>query len=64
MEELDPRTDARTSKAGAFRRPHRWRKPPPAELLDNYDITEGHLWLLVLLWIGVGPAATRKIAAR
>jgi hypothetical protein len=34
-----------------------------AELLDNYDITEGHLWLLVLLWIGVGPAATSKVAA-
>lgn len=33
-----------------------------AELLDNYDITEGHLWLLVLLWIGVGPAATRATA--
>jgi hypothetical protein len=33
------------------------------ELLDNYDISEGHLWFLVLLWIAVGPAATRKIAA-
>ena len=29
------------------------------ELFENYDISEGHLWLLVLLWIGVGPAATR-----
>lgn len=34
------------------------------ELLDNYDITEGHLWLLVLLWIGVGPMATQSRAAR
>jgi hypothetical protein len=35
-----------------------------AELLDNYDITEGHLWLLLLLWIGVGPMATRSAATR
>jgi hypothetical protein len=34
-----------------------------AELLDNYDIAEGHPWLLVLLWIGVGPAAARAAAA-
>ncbi len=33
------------------------------ELLANYDITEGQLWSLVLLWIGVGPAATRTVAA-
>jgi hypothetical protein len=34
------------------------------ELLGNYDITEGQLWLLVLLWVAVGPAATREAAAR
>ena len=33
-----------------------------SELLDNYDISDGHLWLLVLLWIGIGPAATRQHA--
>jgi predicted outer membrane lipoprotein len=31
-----------------------------SNLVDNYDVTEGHLWPLVLLWIGVGPAATRR----
>jgi hypothetical protein len=34
------------------------------ELFENYDITEGHLWLLVLLWIGAGPAATRAVTIR
>jgi hypothetical protein len=29
------------------------------ELLENYDIAGGRLWPLVLLWVGVGPAATR-----
>lgn len=35
-----------------------------AELLANYDITEGRLWPAVLVWIAVGPAATRGVAAR
>jgi hypothetical protein len=30
-----------------------------SELLENYDLIGGHLWLLVLVWIGVGPAALR-----
>ena len=34
------------------------------ELLDNYDIADGNLWLVVLAWIGVGPAVTRAVAAR
>ena len=33
------------------------------ELLENYDVTEGNLWLLILLWIGVGPATVRALAA-
>ena len=33
-----------------------------SELLENYDVTEGNLWVLVLLWIGVGPAAARTAA--
>jgi hypothetical protein len=33
------------------------------ELLKNYDLTEGNLWMLILLWIGVGPATVRAIAA-
>jgi hypothetical protein len=33
------------------------------ELFENYDMTEGHLWLLVLLWIGIGPEAVRRFMA-
>jgi hypothetical protein len=33
------------------------------ELFANYDVTEGNLWVLVLLWIGVGPATVRALAA-
>ena len=33
-----------------------------SELLENYDVTEGELWVLVLLWIGVGPATARAAA--
>ena len=33
-----------------------------SELLENYDVTEGELWVLVLLWIGVGPAVARTAA--
>ena len=32
------------------------------ELLSNYDVTDGNLWLLVLLWIGVGPATAMALA--
>ena len=34
-----------------------------AELLDNYNVAEGQLWSLVLLWVVLGPAATRAVAA-
>ena len=32
------------------------------ELLENYDIADGKLWLVVLAWIAVGPAVTRGVA--
>ena len=34
------------------------------ELLENYDIAGGNLWLLVLAWTGIGPAAIRAIRRR
>jgi hypothetical protein len=33
------------------------------ELLSNYDVSEGNLWLLVLTSIGFGPAAVRAVSA-
>jgi hypothetical protein len=33
-----------------------------SELLESYDVTEGELWVLILLWIGVGPATARAAA--
>jgi uncharacterized BrkB/YihY/UPF0761 family membrane protein len=33
------------------------------ELFANYDMTEGNLWVLVLLWIGAGPATVRALGA-
>ena len=33
-----------------------------SELLENYDVSEGKLWVLILLWIGVGPATARAAA--
>ena len=35
-----------------------------AELLANYDIAAGNLWLLVLVWIGAGPAVARAVHRR
>ena len=35
-----------------------------SELFGNYDIKSGNLWLLVLVWIGVGPAVVRAIRRR
>jgi hypothetical protein len=35
-----------------------------SELFGNYDIASGNLWLLVLVWIGVGPAAVRALRRR
>jgi hypothetical protein len=32
-----------------------------AELLENYDLTSGHLFLLVLAWVGIGPAVVRAL---
>ncbi len=32
------------------------------ELAENYDVTAGNLWVLVLLWIAVGPATVRILA--
>jgi hypothetical protein len=32
-----------------------------SELLENYDLTSGHLFLLVLLWLAVGPAVVRRL---
>ena len=34
-----------------------------ADLLDNYDVTDGNIWILVLLWIALGPAIVRALAA-
>ena len=32
------------------------------DLLHNYDVTAGNLWILILLWIAVGPATVRAVA--
>jgi hypothetical protein len=34
------------------------------ELLANYDVTTGHVFLLVLAWVGVGPAVVRRLRRR
>lgn len=34
-----------------------------SELTDNYNLAEGNLWTLVLVWIAVGPEVTRSIEA-
>lgn len=33
-------------------------------LLENYDLTSGHLWILVLAWIGIGPSVIRGLRLR
>lgn len=35
-----------------------------SELLENYDLTGGHLWILVLAWIGIGPSVIRALRVR
>ena len=30
-----------------------------SELLENYDLAAGQLWILVLVWIGAGPSVIR-----
>jgi hypothetical protein len=32
-----------------------------SELWANYDVTTGHMFLLVLLWVGAGPAVVRAL---
>jgi hypothetical protein len=32
-----------------------------AELAEQYDLASGHVWLLVLVWLGLGPAAVRAL---
>jgi hypothetical protein len=32
-----------------------------SELAGNYNLAEGNLWLLVLAWIGAGPAVIRRL---
>lgn len=32
-----------------------------SELLENYDLTAGNLWLVVLAWIGIGPVVTMAV---
>ena len=31
------------------------------DLARNHDLTSGHLFLLVLLWVGAGPAVVRAL---
>ena len=33
-----------------------------ADLLQNYDVTSGNIWILILLWIAVGPETVRAVA--
>jgi hypothetical protein len=35
-----------------------------ADLFQNYDVTAGSIWILILLWIAAGPASVRAIAAK
>ena len=34
-----------------------------ADLLDNYDVSQGNIWILILLWIAVGPTIVRAVTA-
>jgi hypothetical protein len=35
-----------------------------AELGRDYDLPSGHLWLAVLVWLGVGPVVVRSLRVR
>ena len=35
-----------------------------SELLENYNLAAGNLWVLVLAWTGIGPAAIRALRRR
>ncbi len=32
-----------------------------AELLRQYDVSQGYVWSLVLVWLGLGPAVVRSM---
>jgi hypothetical protein len=32
------------------------------DLFRNYDVTEGNVWILILLWVAAGPATLRVLA--
>ena len=32
------------------------------QLLSNYDMTAGNLWIFILFWIGIGPATVRALS--
>jgi len=34
------------------------------QLVQDYDVTEGRLWPLAVVWIATGPATTRRLIAR
>lgn len=34
------------------------------ELFNNYDVADGRLWIVVLAWIALGPAVTRRVRRR
>ncbi|HZC99776.1 MAG TPA: hypothetical protein VFA46_06165 [Actinomycetes bacterium] len=34
-----------------------------SDLLGNYNLAEGRLWVLVPLWMGLAPAVTRRLHA-
>ena len=36
-------------------------RQPLSQLLDAYDLTTGHVWALVPLWMAVGPAIVRRL---
>ena len=38
-------------------------RKPWSELLKNYNLAGGNLWLLVLVWIWLGPALIRALRA-
>jgi hypothetical protein len=35
-----------------------------SDLFQTYNVAEGNIWILILLWIGVGPAIVRAVAAQ
>ncbi len=40
------------------------RQKSRSELFENYNLAGGNLWLLVLAWVGIGPAAMRAVRHR